>query len=78
MSEYPEHERLRRIQPLSQAIYDFLEWSSEKGYILGEWIGDTLFPAGIDRREMIAEFFEIDLKKLEEEKRDMLSNLLKD
>lgn len=39
------------------------------------YTGKRLAPVAVDRRNLLAEFFEIDLDKLEEEKRTMLEGL---
>ena len=72
---YPEHERLALVTERSQAIGDFLEWASGKGYHLLKWHefedgADYIpFPPVV---KMLAEFFDIDLDKIEREKRAML------
>ena len=78
MSEYPEHDKLKAIQPLSQAVGDFIEWLSGQGLWIcehrdtfgGEWV-----PALRSRDQLLAKHFEIDLDKLEGEKRVMLKRL---
>jgi hypothetical protein len=77
MTEYPEHEKLKKIQDKSQAIGTFLEWLGfEKEIHLctyGE--GDRLYPIPKRKEELLAEFFEIDLAKLEAEKQQMLETI---
>jgi hypothetical protein len=75
MSEYPQHDALKVIQPLSQACGAFLEWLGEQGYVLCKHYHGNYAPAGISRDHLLAEHFEIDLEKLEEEKRAMLRSL---
>lgn len=62
--EYPEHEKLSAIQDQSQQIGMFLDWLQET------------YPyesAELPRiQKLLAEYFEIDEDKLEEEKRLML------
>jgi hypothetical protein len=84
MSDYPEHEKLKKIQERSQACGEFLEWlQDEKNLVLchrpdfeteedeedqeGEY-----FPAPISKMRLLAEFFDIDLDKLEDEKQAIL------
>jgi len=79
MSQYPEHDKLKAVQEESQCIGEFLEHA---GYTLAEWVTE---PLGVGSRELmpvrkpitevLAEYFSIDLKTLEEEKRDMLDSL---
>ena len=80
MSEYPEHEKLKAVQEESQAIGEFLEFG---GYTLCEhyevnpetgspYIDPHWMPARKSIQDILAEYFDIDQKKLEEEKRAML------
>lgn len=83
MSEYPEHAKLQAVVEQSQAIGTFLEWlTSEKHMVICEWVNtendsmstrnEELIPAGVSITDWLAEFFEIDLKVIEAEKRAML------
>ena len=75
--QYPEHEKLKAVQEESQAIGEFLEFG---GYTLCE-ISDAhpdAFPWAPVRKsinDILAEYFCIDQKKLEEEKRAMLESM---
>lgn len=75
MPEYPEHEKLMKVKPRSQAIGEFLEYSP---YVLAEWIeveGDSnphLVAARKPLERILADYFAIDLDALESEKRAML------
>jgi len=81
MNEYPEHEKLEKVQEKSQAIGEFLEWlNDEKGLSLAVWgedevIGECLYPAHPSVQDLLAEFFGIDLQVLEDEKQAMLVEL---
>ena len=73
---YPEHIKLKAIQSYSQKVKDFLDWMEEtKGIRLGEggdnWGRLNVYLGSHD--SLLAEFFEIDQKALEREKRQMLS-----
>lgn len=70
---YPEHEKLKEIAPLSQAVYDFIEWCGTKGVSLMRWSEDfdNWIPAP-SIRNLLADHFEIDEDKIELEKRAML------
>jgi len=95
--EYPEHDKLKKVQDESQAIGEFLEWlqsgeaddpkygrsvflaasriNTEARHLdEGEWeLSDTYIdPFPHTTETLLAKFFEIDLEKLEDEKRRML------
>lgn len=74
----PEHEKLSAIADKSQAIGEFLQWLEDRGISLAAYAnkGDTfLSPYLYGREQLLAEHFEIDLAKLEKEKRAMLAEL---
>jgi hypothetical protein len=78
MSKYPECEKMVAVQDKSQAIGEFIEWLQHyKEYEIchicpeeGEYA-----PIYFSTEELLAEFFEIDLKKVEKERRKMLKEL---
>jgi hypothetical protein len=73
--EYPEHEKLKKIGATSQAFGEFLEWlQNEKRIRLCTTVegDDELRLVHTPITDWLAQYFEIDLKKLEEEKRAML------
>lgn len=77
---YPEHEKLKEIQDQSQIIGEFLEWLNyEKEYSLCECENkyDRWQPISENHQKLLAQFFNIDLDKLEQEKRKMLEELRK-
>lgn len=84
-SKYPEHEKLAEIKDISQSIGEFLEWLTDHDYDIGHWIyrEDLLFPEHEfclfhgDKQDLLAEFFEIDRDKLEDEKIAMLEEMRK-
>lgn len=88
--QFPEHEKMHAVKSRSQSIGEFLEWlRSEKGYVICERLrtsdGDEeeedddadyeLVPANLGITKLLAEFFKIDLEKIEAEKRQMLDQL---
>lgn len=80
--KYPEHEKLQAIKEQSQIIGEFLEWLAvEKQVSLckvdPEYRGDysPYWPIRKRYEELLAEFFNIDLEVLEEEKRTMLEEM---
>lgn len=84
MDQYPEHLKQKAIHDQAQTIGEFLEWLETEGNatVCGynnkteEWAPmwlPTKWRGGIEK--MLADYFDIDLAKLEEEKRDMLARL---
>lgn len=81
---YPQHEKLSEIRDKSQAIGEFIEWASDRGWELAEWVtfgaGDgfpfeRMVPVNRPIPALLAEYFGIDLAELEREKRAMLTAL---
>lgn len=86
MATYPEHEKLHAISDKSQAIGGFVDWlSQEKKIHLGQWgtcldefcQEDSLHPVHTDIQDLLAEFYDIDRDKLEDEKQTMLREIRK-
>lgn len=90
--QYPEHQKLQAVREKSQAIGEFLEWLlSIKGFRLAKWMKvpdesefasetdevDALVQQSIDVNKLLAEYYDIDLDKLEAEKMAMLEDLRK-
>lgn len=76
VSSYPEHDKVKTIQHLSQSIYDFLVWAEERHkWELGEYGREKMCPVYVSKQDILAEYFEIDLKRLEDEKRQMLDKI---
>jgi hypothetical protein len=58
---------------MSQAAYDFIGWLSEaKSIELAKWEGERLWMIQTPLKTLLAEFHEVDLERLEEEKDRML------
>lgn len=75
MSNYPEHEKMSKIADTSQKIGEFLDWlNSEKDIELKRWSEENneYLSVFVSTTVLLAEFFEIDLTKIEAEKRAML------
>ncbi len=77
---YTEHEKLKAIKDQSEAIGQFLEWQTSKDRDLCQFNSKhddylPLFHGSIEK--ILAEYFEIDLQKLEEEKRQMIEECRK-
>ena len=72
MSKYPEHEKLAKVKQQSQAIGEFLlARSSEPEPRMPK----KLMPDHASTEEVLAEYFEIDRRKLGCEQRAMLSRM---
>lgn len=75
---YPEHTKLQTLAEQSQAIGEFLDGSP---YILAEYRGmenraePQLLPVNKSIQQILADYFEIDLKKIETERQAMLASL---
>ena len=71
---YPESEKLAAITPQSRIIREFLEWLSKtKGLTL--W-GDAEMSRRVYTIEsLLSEFFDIDMKKVEVERRQMIADM---
>jgi hypothetical protein len=76
LKRYPEHTKLMGIMARSQPIGEFLD---EMPYTLAEYqdVGgeSVLMPVHKDINQILADFFDIDLKKIETEKRGMIEEL---
>lgn len=69
--EYPEHEKLRARQDEAQTIGEFLEWFESVG---DGAVADTWLQGLTDIESVIAEYMDIDAKKLEAEKQAILES----
>ena len=75
---YPECEKLAKVRNESQTIGEFLEWlMGTKEVILAKYQGklDTLTETRESIESLLAEFFGIDLKKVEKERRQMIEDI---
>lgn len=78
VSEYPEHDKLKAVEAESDAIGMFLE---ESGFILAEYrdvegfAEARLLPVQRSTRQVLADYFKIDLPELDREKDRMLESL---
>ena len=90
MSEYPEHEKLAAVRVRSQAIGEFLETMSRRGVVLctyqesrseldcagGRLYQDSgFYPENEPIGKRLADYFGINLVKIDAEKVAMLGNL---
>jgi ribonuclease HI len=72
----PELDKVKNIQEKSQAIGEFLEWMGCNGIHLAKYHenSDYLREHRVSKESLIAEFFHIDLKKVEEERQQLLES----
>jgi hypothetical protein len=81
MTDYPEHDKLLKVRAKSQTCGEFLEWLQGK-YSLCTFderrFGGTWWPVTIDIPRLLADYFEIDLDKVDAEKKEMLVKLQKE
>ena len=82
--KYPECEKLAAVSDKSQAIGAFLEWLREtKEYEIAKWdtddrLGiDKLSPVHYSIESLLAEYFEIDMNKVEKERQQILEDVRK-
>jgi len=85
--EWPEHAKLTQIAAQSQACYDFVQWLESEGIHLAMYLPTRdkedeedeppteLVAYAPPMRELLARFFNIDQRKLEDEKLAMLARL---
>lgn len=76
----PQHDKLATVKDFSQAIGEFLEWAEGEGMMLCERTQpedyyDSLMPIRASRTRVLADYFRIDLDKLEEEKLAILEEI---
>jgi hypothetical protein len=89
-NKYPECEKFQAVREQANQIGEFIDFLRyEKKYTLAKWyklededddeeeIEQKLMPEFPDMEKLLAEYFDIDLKKLEEEKRVMLEECRK-
>lgn len=79
MSDYPEHEKLSQVQQAWDTVQEFLEWLENTGYEVV--VFDDLDPegpytrAGETREDLIADFLDLNLSRLHNERDQMLERL---
>ena len=77
MTDYPMHDKLKPVAHISAKIGEFTDWlATEKHIYLAkrDFEGD-LYVEHHSIADLMAEFFDIDLKVLEGEKRHMLRTI---
>ena len=77
-NEYSEHNKQAKVLDAAQTIGEFLDYS---GYVLAQYKeiegfrDPQLVPVTTSISRVLAEYFDIDLNKIEQEKRQMLESL---
>jgi len=77
----PECDRLAAVAGESQQIGDFLDWLEERGIHLAQWVTPDGYVeprlVTVDRSftQILADYFDIDLAKVERERRAILTHL---
>ena len=80
---FPECEKLHAVSAESQKLGEFLAWlQDEQGYTLCKFYeqnaygeDEGYFPDRKSIQSLLAEYFEIDMDKVDEERRQMLKEL---
>lgn len=76
-----ELEKVKKIHKESQAVGEFLDWLNTKYYICREATendeGQHFMPLSKSTEQLLAEYYKIDLEKLEKEKMQVLENFRK-
>lgn len=68
-----EIEKMLKVKEKSQVIGEFIEWLQEN-FVLAKYYKDKLYSEFISIEDLLAQYFNIDLKKVEEEKRKILED----
>lgn len=77
-TRYPECEKMAAVKDQSQVIGEFLEWAEatqEFELCIYSGYSKEYIPVGITKERLLARFFDINLDKVEKEKRQMLDEL---
>lgn len=79
---HPETQKMIDAAPESQSIGEFVEWLSTKGMHIAEYaeyekgvLRSQLVPVSRGIEDILAEYFGIDLKAVEKERREILASL---
>lgn len=79
MSNYPEHAKMIAVKEQAEAAGDFLEWLLQQGFCVAQWSShEGLMPIRRPTEQWLADWLEIDLTKIDEEKQLMLEELRND
>jgi hypothetical protein len=77
--QYPECEKLAQVAVKHGAIYEFIKWLNEikKIHLCKYGERDLLWPITTSTEKLLAEYFELDLNKIEQERKQILENMRK-
>ena len=75
-TQFPQLAKMEAAQEPSQAIGEFIEWLGQNGMAIcaseDRLRGSEFFPVLISTEELLARYFNIDLKTVEKERRSIL------
>lgn len=79
----PQLDKMRSVKEDSQKLSTFIDWLTEQGMPICEKITDDRYgaemaPITISIERLLARYFEIDLNKVEDERRSLLDELRAD
>ena len=74
---YPECEKLAAADPESRAILAFLDWLDSESLEIGEHTKNGFYPVKNSHSFIVAQYFDIDMKKVEAERCQMIADLRK-
>lgn len=76
---YPEHMKLHKIHELSQQLGEFLDWLGSHGYQICTVTEDRpgYHPVHKSIQQWLADFYGIDLRAIDREKKAMLDEIRK-
>lgn len=83
MIKTPELEKIKAVSEKSQSIGEFLDWLQNQGIHTAKYVHDVeseeeiLETVYLDREKILAKYFNIDLKKAEQERQKILGDLRK-
>jgi len=75
--ETPELDKMRDVREKSQLIGNFLSWLEEEKYCIGVWNirYNEYEPTRLSIEKLLAQYFEIDLDKAEQERSQLLESI---
>lgn len=76
---YPECEKLLKVKAQQEIIHDFIEWCGSNGMEICKWGSGDYYAVSLDKsiEHLLADYFEIDLSKVEQERKMILDHLEK-